>query len=180
MYIWWGGNNFDGNRPADIVLQGEAKSNMGGDSVVCGDFNNDGYGDIQAGAYNYPRYPVINGLAYLFYGNKKGVMDTTCDYIFDPEEETKFFGLSVSVGDVNNDGYTDAFISAPGTDALNGKSFLYYGPFSTIDDITFNWDTTNATTGKHTLKVEIPPVPGEKDTTDNTMTVTVEVTEPTQ
>ena len=134
VYIWWGGKNIDGNRPADVVLEGEPFSNMGGDGIVCGDFNNDGYGDILAGAYNYPRFPLIEGRAYVFHGNNKTLMDTDCDYIFDPEEPTKRFGVILSAGDFNNDGYLDALILAEGRkDDCNGKIFLYYGPFATED-----------------------------------------------
>jgi len=55
---------------------------------------------------------------------------------------------------------------------------LWYGPFNTTTEITFTWDTANASNGTHTLKVEIPPVPREKNTEDNVKTVTVEVKEP--
>ena len=44
--------------------------------------------------------------------------------------------------------------------------------------LEYGRDTTNATIGKHTLKVEIPPVPGEQNTEDNVKTATIEVTEP--
>jgi len=133
VYIWWGGKDFDGNGPADVVLEGEPFSNMGGDDLVCGDFNNDGYGDILAGAYNYPRFPILHGRAYLFYGNNRDLMDTDCDYIFDPEEETIRFGMMVSAGDFNNDGYLDALIGADGGNDVQGKTFLYYGPIATED-----------------------------------------------
>jgi hypothetical protein len=59
-----------------------------------------------------------------------------------------------------------------------GRDCLFYGPFHDTTNVTFNWDTTNASIGKHTLKVEIPPVPGEKNTEDNIKTVTIEVKEP--
>jgi hypothetical protein len=59
-----------------------------------------------------------------------------------------------------------------------GRCYLYYGPFSSVADITFHWDTTNASIGKHTLKVEIPPVPGEQNIEDNIKTVTIEVKKP--
>ena len=182
VYIWWGSNDFDGDKPADLVLQGKVvkRNNMGGDTIICEDFNNDGYGDILVSAYNYPGYSIVHGGAYLFYGNRQGVMDAVCDHIiYPPKEDTKYFGFSVSAGDVNNDGYTDAFISAPGADPVNGKSFLYYGPFEDSTTVTFNWDTTNAAIGKHTIKVEIPPVPGEHNIENNVKTITIEVTEPT-
>ena len=132
VYIWWGGREFNGNRPADIVLEGEQKSNMGGDSLACGDFNNDGYGDILAGAYNYPSEKIWDGRAYVFYGNEKTLIDTDCDYIFDPED-SHFFGMFVSAGDINNDGYLDGLIGASGSDDEKGQVFLYFGPFATED-----------------------------------------------
>ncbi|MEJ2705587.1 MAG: hypothetical protein P8Z79_24370 [Sedimentisphaerales bacterium] len=41
-----------------------------------------------------------------------------------------------------------------------------------------NWDTASASLGKHTLKVEIPPLEGEQNTENNVKTVTIEVKEP--
>ena len=55
---------------------------------------------------------------------------------------------------------------------------MWYGPFNTSTNITFNWDTTNASIGKHILKTSIVPVEGEKNVADNIMTVEVEVKEP--
>ena len=134
VYIWWGGKDLDGNRPADIVLQGEAKSNLSAGEIVCGYFNNDNYGDILVGAIAYPSYPINDGRAYVFYGNEKTLMDVDCDYIFDPEDQTKRFGYYISIDDVNNDGYIDALIGAEGDIAsCKGKAFLYYGPFATED-----------------------------------------------
>jgi hypothetical protein len=59
-----------------------------------------------------------------------------------------------------------------------GRAILWYGPFNTSTNITFNWDTTNASIGKHILKTSIVPVEGEKNVADNIMTVEVEVKEP--
>ncbi len=169
---------FDGNRPADIVLQGEPFSNMGGDDLACGDFNHDGYGDVLAGAYNYPGAALKHGRTYLFYGGSKQTIDTDCDRIFEGERgKGDYFGMSVSAGDVNHDGIDDVLIGADGAHNLKGRAFLYYGPFDSTASITFNWDTTNVPPGKHTLKASIAPVAGEGDVADNTMTVTVEVKE---
>ncbi|MBL7187269.1 MAG: FG-GAP repeat protein [Phycisphaerae bacterium] len=178
VYIWWGGERFDGNRPADLVLVGEPLSNMGGDAIACGYFNDDEYGDILVGGYNYPRYPIKNGRAYIFYGNERASMDTTIDHIFDPEGDNHhYFGSRVSAGDVNKDGFMDALIGAEGNGMSQGKAYLYYGPFQSSTDITFNWNTTNVSPDKHTLKASIAPITGEEDVADNMMTVTIEVKE---
>ncbi|MBL7188879.1 MAG: VCBS repeat-containing protein [Phycisphaerae bacterium] len=63
VYVWWGGKDFDGNRPADIVLQGEPLSHMGGDDLIIGDVNNDGYIDALLGAQGGG-----NGNAFLYFG----------------------------------------------------------------------------------------------------------------
>jgi hypothetical protein len=76
VYIWRGGRGFDGNRPADVVLVAEKRSNMGGDDIACGYSNGDRYGDILVGAFSYPRPPFSNGRAYLFHGNDGALMDT--------------------------------------------------------------------------------------------------------
>ncbi|MHC4681119.1 MAG: hypothetical protein ACYTEK_20765 [Planctomycetota bacterium] len=51
-------------------------------------------------------------------------------------------------------------------------------PSKVSTELILDWDTTTASIGKHTLKVEIPPVPGEQNTEDNVKTVTIEVKEP--
>jgi len=55
------------------------------------------------------------------------------------------------------------------------RAYLYYGPFEDATDITFNWNTTNATPGKHILKASIAPVTGEEDVADNVLTATVNI-----
>jgi hypothetical protein len=52
------------------------------------------------------------------------------------------------------------------------------GAFYSTGKVTFTWNTTKVSIGKHTLKVEIPPVPGGQNTEDNVKTVTIEVKEP--
>lgn len=177
VYIWWGKREFIGDRPADIVLEGEPYSNMGGDEIVCGYFNDDPYGDILAGAYNYPSPTTRRGRAYIFYGNKQSLIDTSWDHVFEGELGScyQYFGIANSAGDFNNDKYDDVVIGAWGYKNDQGRAYLYYGPFSNTTDITCNWDTTNVTPGKHILKATIAPVAGEEDTTDNTVTMTIEV-----
>ena len=114
----------------------------------------------------------------MFYGNVRAKIDAACDYVFSGKGGSRaFFGNQVRAGDVNDDGYSDALIAAPEVNDGVGKVYLYYGPLSRVTNTTFNWDTTNASIGKHTLKVEIPPVPGEQNTENNVKTLTIEVKE---
>jgi ankyrin repeat protein len=170
IYIYWGTKEFGQQNP-DIILEGEQDFCLG-DCIECAHFNEDQYGDIliSAGCYQGGI-----GRAYLFYGNSRAVMDTHWDYVFAGEPiRNNYFGWVLSAGDVNADGYTDALMA----EEKVGRDCLFYGPFHDTTNVTFNWDTTNASIGKHTLKVEIPPVPGEKNTEDNIKTVTIEVKEP--
>ena len=146
--------------------------------MECAYFNEDRFGDILAGAYGYPGTGYMYGRAYIFYGNSKALMDTNHDYIFGGEcGVDDYFGNEVSAGDVNGDGHVDALLGAVGANDKTGRIYLHYGPFYDASDITFNWDTTNASIGTHTLKLEIPPVPGEQNTKDNIKTMTIEVKE---
>ena len=178
VYVYWGSKDFDGSSPGP-VFQPASMNSMGGDDIACGHFNGDKYGDILAGAYGYPGTHHMYGRAYLFYGNSRKKMDSDIDYIFEGESgKDDFFVVQVDAADLNKDGYADALIGAEGAHDDMGRAYLFYGPFHSRTDITFTWDTTNASIGKHTLKVEIPPVPGEQNTEDNIKTVTIEVKEP--
>ncbi len=177
-YIYWGEADID-ESAADVYFEGETGSNMGGDSVKTGYFNDDDYGDIIIGAYNYPNASTKHGRVYLFYGNTKGEIDTTPDHIFDGEKlaTDEYFGIYVNAGDVNKDGYDDLGVAAWGYDNNRGRIYLFYNAPPSLTDVSFEWDTSNATPGKHKLKASIAPVSREEDVADNTMTATVEVKE---
>jgi hypothetical protein len=50
-------------------------------------------------------------------------------------------------------------------------------PSKVSTELILDWDTTDVSIGKHTLKIAIPPVPGEQNKEDNVKTVTIEVKE---
>lgn len=90
-----------------------------------GDVNGDGYSDFIVGA---PYANFSQGKAYLYYGG------LDLDYSHDVE----FFGFnfefgnSVSgAGDVNNDGFDDVLIGEPGFDIDKGRSYIYFGGYTT-------------------------------------------------
>jgi hypothetical protein len=192
IYIWWGGTRNIDELKADVLLYGQAipkNSNLACDTIFCGDFNHDQYLDVLSGGFNGGGHP---GLGFIFYGNSKDSMDGDFDVKFrgentdigleiwaaNPGSDLSLFGMEVLGIDLNDDGHDDAVISDPGYLNWQGRMYLYYGPFHDTTNISFNWDTTNASIGKHTLKVEIPPVPDEQNTDDNVKTVTIEVKEP--
>ena len=173
IYIWWGGTRIFDKKKADVHLNGQGRpiwSNLGVYTIFCGDFNHDDYLDIISGG--------LHGLAaFIFFGNSKEDMDGHYDVRFHGEDLNGLYGLEVLAIDLNIDGYDDAVISDEYYRSKQGRVYLHWGPFYNTADITFNWKTTNTSLGEHILKAEIGQVPGEEDTADNTMMITVDVKE---
>ncbi|MFC1604708.1 ankyrin repeat domain-containing protein [Planctomycetota bacterium] len=178
IYLYWGDYREKMNNRFDVCFQGEpGKGARLGASSVMGSFvNDDAYGNIIACASAYSNE---QGRVYLYQGDSRGLIDTTIRCTFTPEE-AKNHPVKTTTADFNGDGVVDIAVggSGYGSTHLQGRCWLWYGPFTTSTNVTLNWDTTNASIRKHTLKVEIPPVPGEQNTEDNIKTVTIEVKEP--
>jgi hypothetical protein len=83
----------------------------------------------------------------------------------------------ITAGDVSSNGFVDLAVGAWGYDNSRGRVYLYYGPIFSKTNITFNWDTSNANPGKHSLTATVSQVAGEEDVIDNTVTVAVDVKE---
>ena len=172
-YLYWGAADMDID--ADWVTTGEGLGSGHGTNAKLADFNNDNYVDLLVGAYSYPD-KTNRGRCYIYHGGPGRSIDKVADHVLDgePGHEGRF-GNYLATGDVNGDKYSDIVVSGWGYNNGQGKVYLYYGPFSNDADITLNWDTTNVTPGRHTLKASIAPVSREEDITDNTMAVTIEV-----
>jgi len=179
--IYWGGKGVRYPKNADVYLYGERfgsyGSNLGEEGLVCGYFNDDKYPDVFTGGTGDAK---TQGHAYIFYGNEKSSMDNIVDKTFcenadnAPNTDQLYGGLLCAV-DLNKDGFDDAVISDIMYHNWQGRVYLYWGSFEDTSDVILNWDTTNASIGKHILKIEIPPVPGEQNTEDNVKTITIDV-----
>jgi len=129
-----------------------------GSALAVGDFNNDSYDDILAGAFNYDSWSGPNsyvGCVFLIYGQPqrfRGATNMQNPGLIPPvgsnpynwswcgEHSGDTLGYSVAAGDINGDGYDDMLMGAPSTDhygtGLNdeGAVYIVYGNSSVYND----------------------------------------------
>jgi hypothetical protein len=105
-------------------VNGESINDYFGFSVSdVGDINQDGFIDIIVGAYKDDNAGSDSGSASVFSGH-----DGSLIYQFNGSAEGDLFGYSVSGGgDVNQDGYPDVVIGAPGSNGSLGSVNIYSG-----------------------------------------------------
>jgi len=118
------------NKPG---IADEAEINdLFGKDLGAGDFNNDGYDDLAIGVWwetldgEILVDEMFAGAVNVIYGSGQGLHKNAglpdqfwhqdSDGIVDQVEAFDLFGLSLIVGDFNNDGYDDLGIGAPGED----------------------------------------------------------------
>ncbi len=103
----------------DWVHSEPASSNVYyGQSVSdAGDVNGDGYDDVIVGGHMYPTAGgTASGQAYVYYGSASG-LESNSSWSAHGTQDAAYFGYSVSgAGDVNDDGYHDVIVGAPGQD----------------------------------------------------------------
>lgn len=101
-----------------------------------GDVNNDGFDDLIVGErFQSTDVATQAGVSYLVYGKDSGFgatldltnFDETLGVVFQGVASNDFSGSTVSsAGDVNNDGFDDLVIGAPGSDMNGGDSGSSY------------------------------------------------------
>ncbi len=125
VYIFFSDTRLTPNSSgADVVITGEATSNLFGTSLASGDFNTDGKGDLAVGA---PGYSTSTGRAYIFYGDSKvPTTAATADIKITGNASGDLFGTALAAGDVNNSADTDLIIGAPDYLTLQGRAYVFY------------------------------------------------------
>ena len=121
-----GGIRLDGAAPGDGV----------GFSVAeAGDVNNDGFGDFIIGAPNADENGADSGAAYVIFGRAGGVPSSVVlppasiadGFKIKGAAASDLLGTSVSgAGDVNNDGFDDVIVGAPGANGA-GAAYVIFG-----------------------------------------------------
>jgi hypothetical protein len=125
--------------PADVgdlqtlaVLDGEAAGDQFGAWIsTSGDFNGDGYQDVVVAASLNTAAGSYAGRAYLYLGGPG--FDATPDLVLTGSGPGARLGVAAAVGDVNNDGFEDFVVGAPGNSGqipgpyTPGNAYLHFG-----------------------------------------------------
>jgi hypothetical protein len=129
------------------TFTGEAERDWFGTSVSgAGDVNNDGYDDVIVGAYGNDGGGSGAGRAYVYSGETGGLLWTFSGGTL------YMLGVSVSgAGDVNDDGYADLMVGAPGAASYDGRAYVYSGQTGDVlwsffgePDGWFGWSVSGA------------------------------------
>lgn len=108
-----------------------------------GDVNGDGFDDVIVGVVNNYLYESHWIGALIFLGSSSGITPGNPAWSASLNEQTGYFGSSVSkAGDVNSDGYDDVIVGAFGYDGYHGKALVYYGSPSRPNYAPHNWEST--------------------------------------
>ncbi|MCA9750008.1 MAG: FG-GAP repeat protein, partial [Romboutsia sp.] len=105
-----------------VVLVGELEQSLFSEYISSGDINNDGFSDLVISAHNYSS---PTGRVYIYFGSSN--FDTEVITITG-EGKGNLFGVKVAgSGDINNDGFDDFIVGAPGYNSSTGAAYLYLG-----------------------------------------------------
>jgi hypothetical protein len=117
----------------------EAKSHSGDSVASLGDINDDGFDDLIIGAQYANPNGIYSGSSYVVLGHAGGFaaeielsdLDGTDGFQINGEAAEDRAGFSVaSAGDVNGDGFDDAIVGAPFSDAAGsdyGAAYVVFG-----------------------------------------------------
>ncbi|MGN7888364.1 FG-GAP-like repeat-containing protein [Dyadobacter sp. 22481] len=106
-YVYLGSAAGLSNVPSTVIFPPSGANGFGMRIVNAGDVNGDGYGDVMVGASS--SYSLAGG-AYLYKGSPSGISSSNYTPFLGASGE--YFGVGVSAGDINRDGYNDVVIGA--------------------------------------------------------------------
>jgi hypothetical protein len=134
VLVYYGGPNFD--IIPDMIFDGLEYGIIPwylefGDNIdISGDFNGDGYNDLVVSSLHWNMYQY--GQVNIFYGGPD--FDTVCDW-FHHGEMGESYGISLSVGDLNGDGFSDLVTSSLNIDQVDAQCLKVFFGGSVFDNI---------------------------------------------
>ena len=125
---------------AGAILTGENLDDLFGTSVSgAADFNGDGFDDVVVGAWDNGGGGGRSGRAYVFHGPLTGTNPASGANLIITGAAADQVGLSVSGGDLNNDGAGDVIVGAPQfNDSDPGYAAVYFGAGGGIQDLSID------------------------------------------
>jgi len=140
VYVFHGGPGGLPAVPTDSLVAPDAVAQQffGNSLAPAGDVNGDGYADVIVGAPLHPHLALTTrGSAYVYHGGPSG-LSTTPATTLEGNLQNSNFGLAVSGGDVNADGFSDVIVGAPNESnplATSGAVWLFRGAASGVSAV---------------------------------------------
>lgn len=139
VLMFHGGPSLSWSKPDETLRPDQPRTSFGFFGRGQSDFNGDGFDDLLVGAPHYHQWAEHNGRAQLFLGSKNGLLTNAAWTATFPHLRARsqidnnhhqYFGNYLAVDDFNQDGFSDAVITAPfagQNDLGEGIIFCYYG-----------------------------------------------------
>ena len=118
-----------------FIFDGETTGSVFGSAISSADFDDDWNLDIAIGAYGYNSN---RGRVYIYNGGVS--LNTTANLVLDGQSASEQFGYVVLADqDLNQDGYGDLIVGAPGYNSNTGRVYTFFGgePMDNIPDLIF-------------------------------------------
>ncbi len=132
LYVYYGSATGPGAQPNAVITVGQINSGLGTSLARAGDMNNDGYGDVLAGAYSMEDDHRAEGAALVYFGSPTGLQRTP-GWVGWGEKADAAYGSAVGpAGLANSTEFRSIAVGAPlyklDDKTPLGRAFVYYGP----------------------------------------------------